>query len=209
MSREESSTTSPTLLRLLRSPVTEGAAWEKFLGRYRHRIREWCRKARLQPADVEEIEGRVLARLVPALRELEYDPARSFRGYLRTVVNNELRKFWQERTKKPGSRGSGDDAVREQLDQLESPYPYGGLAEAIDEGFQQDLRLADRIAARVKQRVKAHVWKAYWLTAAEGRPGGEVANELGIATANVFVAKQRVARMLEEEALRWEANQDS
>jgi RNA polymerase sigma-70 factor (ECF subfamily) len=209
MENQESSPTSPTLLRLLRSPVTEAAAWEKFLERYRPLIRGWCRRAGLQPTDVEEMEARVLARLVPALRELEYDPACSFRGYLRTVVNNDLRNLWRERAHQPGAQGSASDAVQARLEQVESPYPFDGLADAIDESFHQDLRITNQIAARVKERLEDHVWQAYWLTAIEGRPASEVARQLNMTAAYVYVVRGRVARMLREEAARWDADQDS
>jgi DNA-directed RNA polymerase specialized sigma24 family protein len=52
---------------------------------------------------------------------------------------------------------------------------------------------------RIKGRVKPATWDAFHLTAIQGRAGAEVARELGMAVANVFVAKHRVQKMLQEE----------
>jgi hypothetical protein len=52
---------------------------------------------------------------------------------------------------------------------------------------------------RVKKRVKPTTWQAFRRTVIDNRPGPEVARELGMQVAHVFVAKHRVQKMLEQE----------
>lgn len=63
-----SSQTSPTLLGRLRQQPTDQAAWELFVERYGRLILAWCRQARLQDADIEDITQIVLIKLADKMR---------------------------------------------------------------------------------------------------------------------------------------------
>ncbi len=52
---------------------------------------------------------------------------------------------------------------------------------------------------RVRQRVKPATWQAFHLTAVEGLSGATAAQKLQMPVAHVFVAKNRVQKMLQEE----------
>jgi len=98
--------TSPTLLRLLALPEAD-AAWEVFIERYGPLSDARCRRARLQPADADDIRAAVLSQLVQALRTFRYDPARRFRGYLKQVVDNAISTYWRTVRMRPGWVGAG------------------------------------------------------------------------------------------------------
>jgi DNA-directed RNA polymerase specialized sigma24 family protein len=53
---------------------------------------------------------------------------------------------------------------------------------------------------RVKNRVKPATWQSFQLTAVEGLSGADAAQKLQIPAAHVIVAKNRVQKMLREEA---------
>jgi RNA polymerase sigma-70 factor (ECF subfamily) len=198
MSASDTPSTSRKLLTLLRGAACDEAAWLAFVERYRPVIDRWIRQSRLQPADVDEVQARVLACLVRALRELDYDPARRFRGWLRTVVLNTVRSYWRER-RKPGAVGTGGEHSSERLEQIEVPDPVRLMADELDDRVQADLQLAERAIARVVGKVAAHTWEAFWLTAILGRSAAEAAGQLGVSTAAVYMAKSRVAKMLRAE----------
>jgi RNA polymerase sigma-70 factor (ECF subfamily) len=191
-----SSSTNPSLLRMLRSPFGE-AAWRKFLAKYKPLIERWCLQSGLQAADVEDVTSCVLTNLVRAMREFELDPAHRFRGWLKTVVNNALRSFLRERKKHPANR-TGDVPV----DDMDVPGETGRLASEMDDRMSRDLELADEIIQRVQQRVEEQTWEAYWRTAIDDEPAGEVAASLGLNLTSVYVAKHRVAKMLRSEGIR-------
>jgi RNA polymerase sigma-70 factor (ECF subfamily) len=197
--------TQPWLLEKLKDPGNE-QAWRDFLARYGPRIIAWCRRAGLQDADAEEVNAMVQLRLVKAMPSFVYDPQKRFGSWLKTVVNHAVHDFWQDIEKRPGARGSGDSAVQSVLEQ--APDVLDTLVQELGE-LENDLAAAREVAARevtarVKRRVKPHTWQAYILTVIDGQPPAEVAAQLGMSTAAVYVAKQRVAEMLLKEGAKFQ-----
>lgn len=199
MAASDGPSTSRTLLRDLWNPENNEEAWGRFLVRYGPLIYGWCRRSGLQHADAEDVRATVLAKLAQALRDFEYDPAQRFRGWLKTVVDNAVRSFWRQRLRQPGGRGSGDTDVHKALEQTSDPADVDGLVQELDGLLEKDLELAYQAVARVQERVMTHTWQAYWLTAIEEQSAGEVAAKLGMTTAAVYVAKNRIANMLRAE----------
>ena len=193
----DSPRTSPTLLALLRGPTSE-EAWLRFVRLYQPRIEWRCQAVGLQAADCDDVTGRVLTKLVIALRSFEYDPAKRFRGYLRTVVASVLADFWAERQNRPGIIASGDPAQAEILAQV--PAQFQDLADEIDQQVLSDLGHARRLIDAVQAQVSEVHWQAYWLTAVDHRPAIDVAHELGLTVSAVYMAKSRVGKLLREHA---------
>ena len=72
------------------------------------------------------------------------------------------------------------------------------LEQRLDDAFNAEV--LDLAMHRVKQRVKTATWEAFHLTAVEGLSGADAAKKLDMPVAHVFVAKNRVQKMLQEEA---------
>jgi RNA polymerase sigma-70 factor (ECF subfamily) len=200
MAKTDGASTSPTLLRQLWNPGNNEQAWRTFLERYGPLIHRWCCRAGLGAEEAEEVSARVCCQLASAMRTFVYDPARRFRSWLKTVVDNAVRSFWRER-RRPGAHASGHPADQHDLEQIPAPA-VDGLVQELDDGLAADLRRAQRIADAVRVRVKEHTWQAFWRTAIEERPAPEVAALLGMTTAAVYVAKNHVGKMLRQEAAR-------
>jgi RNA polymerase sigma factor (sigma-70 family) len=199
MTNGNGASTSPTLLQELTKPDNNEAAWRTFVGRYQPMIRGWCRRRGLTHDQAEDVCATVLAQLVTALRRFVYDPARRFRGWLKTVVDNEMRALWRRAARHPGDRGSGDPWVHRSLEQVAALGGFGELFEELDQELDRDLRLAQQVTARVRARVQEQTWRAFWLTAIGKEPAADVAKRLQMTVAAVYMAKQRVGRMLHEE----------
>ena len=172
------------------------AAWRRFLARYESLMDGWCRLAGLQVADANDLKQSVMTGLLTALKQFRYDPASSFRGYLRTCANNALRKFFGERGRKPGNYGTGGDGPRP-LDDATAADP-DELAALLDDSVSEDLRALHRVVERVRAQVSDDTWQAYRMTAIDGRPAADVAAELGKSVAAVYTAKSRVGKLLRE-----------
>jgi RNA polymerase sigma-70 factor (ECF subfamily) len=184
--------TSATLLDRLRQAPADQAAWAEFVRRYGPQVYRWCRRWRLQPADAEDVTQAVLVKLSAKLRTFTYDPARSFRAYLRALA----RYAWcdlLEGGRRPGA-GSGDTEVLKLLEAVEAG---DDLVRLLDESFDQEV-LAEA-EARVRRRVEAHTWAAFCLTAVDGLPGAEAAARLGLKVATVYKARSKVQRLLQDE----------
>jgi RNA polymerase sigma-70 factor (ECF subfamily) len=192
MSGSADSRTSPTLLGRLRDQADDQAAWAAFVDRYGPLILGWCRTARLQDADAEDVTQHVLLRLATRLRTFAYDPARSFRGWLRTVTQGALSDFWSDRYR-DATVQAGDDA----LSALNTAAARDDLLERLNSQF--DLELLEEATERVRLRVEPQTWEAFRLTALDGVSGTDAAERLGVRVTAVYKAKSRVQELIREE----------
>jgi RNA polymerase sigma-70 factor (ECF subfamily) len=197
MASAAESRTSPSLLGRLRQSPTDQAAWEEFVERYGPRIYGWCRHWGLQDADAEDVAQDVLVRLAEKMRTFHYDPAGSFRGWLKTLAHHAWYDFVRRRQR--AGCGSGDTAV---LDRLQSVEAREDLVQRLGEEF--DRELLDEAQARVRLHVSARVWDAFRLLALEGWSGARAAAWLNMSVAAAFVARSKVQRLIRQEVRRLE-----
>jgi RNA polymerase sigma-70 factor (ECF subfamily) len=208
MEPESSSGTRVSLLVRLQNDATDQEAWAEFVHRYGPKIHAWTRQWRLQESDAEDVTQNVMLKLATKLRTFTYDPALSFRGWLRTLTQNALSDlsfrgwlrtltqnalsdFLSER-RQPG-QGSGDSGM---LDVLETMEARADLESQLSAAF--DRELLEEAMARVQARVAPHRWLAFQLTAVEGLSGAEVAVRLNMKVASVYTAKNQVNKMVQE-----------
>ena len=194
MRQADSLQTSPTLLRSLATPGNE-AAWTTFVDRYSPLILRHCRAGGLRQADAEEVRSRVLFKLIKALASIRYDPTRTFRGYLRTVVHTVLIGYWNEQNL-PGAKGSGCPEISSRLDSVAMPTSLDELGETLEDDVTSRLRMIEAVVERVRCAVKPDTWQAYWLTAIEGQTAADAGTALGKSVGAIYMAKHRVAAML-------------
>jgi RNA polymerase sigma-70 factor (ECF subfamily) len=184
--------TSPTLLGRLRRNPTDEAAWRDFVARYGPRILQWCRNWKIQEADSQDVTQAVLVKLAQQMRSFEYDPAGSFRGWLKTLTQHALSDFVSAR--KRSGHGSGDSGVWESLHSVEARIELQKQLEA-----EFDRELLTEAMARIQLRVAANKWKAFQLTAIDGLSGADAAAQLGMKVATVFTAKSKVQKLVQDE----------
>jgi RNA polymerase sigma factor (sigma-70 family) len=196
----QDSGTRVTLLGRLRDSPASADAWDAFVAAYGPKIYGWCRKRRLQEADAEDVTQMVLLRLAKTLPDFVYDPSRSFRAWLKTLTQHAWADFVSRQQR--GGQASGDSAVALLLQSVEA---RDDLVQYLNEEFDREL-LAEAIA-RVRLRVAEATWDAFRLTALEGMSGAEAAEHVPLSVAQVFVAKSRVQKMLQEEVRRLEQSE--
>jgi RNA polymerase sigma factor (sigma-70 family) len=191
MSTNRDDDTSLTLMMRVQKNPTDNQAWDAFVRRYQPIICVWCLKWGAQPSDADDVAQEVLLKLLTAMRKFQYDPSRSFRAWLKTVTHNAWNDFAVSYRFKSAGNDNRFDAIADSRDAL------ADLEKQMEDAFEHELlELAMR---RIEKRVKPATWQAFQLTAIEHRPGAEVAKELQMQVAHVFVAKHRVQKMLEEE----------
>jgi RNA polymerase sigma-70 factor (ECF subfamily) len=127
----------------------------------------------------------------------DYDPARSFRAWLKTVTQHAWGEFAARRQR--AGLGSGDSQIGELLQNVEARED---LLVRLNREF--DRELLDEAVARVRLRVEPRTFEAFRLTALEGKPGAGAAQQLGMGVTAVFKAKNRVQKMVQEELRRLE-----
>jgi RNA polymerase sigma-70 factor (ECF subfamily) len=183
--------TSVTLLARIRQVPADQAAWVQFTDRYGRKIYAWCRQWNLQEADAEDVTQMVLIKLAEKMRSFEYDPAKSFRAWLKTVTRHAWSDFWSSR--KAAIAAGGSQAV----EMLQAVEAREDLIQRLNDEF--NLELLDEAMARVRLRVTPRTMEAFERTALQGQSGAEAAQALGMKVATVFVAKSKVQKMLQEE----------
>jgi RNA polymerase sigma-70 factor (ECF subfamily) len=183
--------TSSTLLARLRQAPVDQAAWSAFVERYGRQIYRWCRQWGLQEADTQDVTQDVLLKLAAKIRTFTYDPAKSFRAWLKKLTRHAWSDFLAAQ-RRPG-QGSGDSEVLRCLDSVQARED---LIQQLEEAF--DLELLDEAMARVQLRVEPHTWEAFRLLAFEGWSGAQAAEKLQMKVATVFVARSKVQKMLLE-----------
>ncbi len=186
---QESPPTCDLLLERIQARPDDQSAWQDFITFYGPAILRWLRGWGLQPADAADATQAVLLKLARELPRLEYDPHRSFRGWLKTIAHHAWRDLITNRQRLLLLR-----AEALPLDSLEDR-----TLSATDLGAAHDQELLDLAVARVQLRVQPQTWSAFRLTALEGRPGHEAAQELGMSLPSIYKAKSNILKMLQAE----------
>jgi RNA polymerase sigma-70 factor (ECF subfamily) len=198
MSNKPDADTSVTLMMRVQKNPADPQAWDDFVRRYQPVICVWCLRWGAQPSDADDVAQEVLLKLLTAMKKFQYDPARSFRAWLKTVTHNAWNDFVASHRFKSAGNDDRFDAIVDSRDAL------ADLEKQMEDAFDRELlELAMR---RVEKRVKPTTWQAFQLTAVENRSGADVAQQLQIPVASVFVAKHRVQKLLHEEVRRLKEN---
>ena len=77
------------------------------------------------------------------------------------------------------------------------------LAHRLEEAFDYELLEAAKVQVRL--RVAPHTWEAFRLVALEGVPAADVAAQVNMQVAMVYVAKSKVQKMLQQEIQKLES----
>lgn len=184
--------TRASLLMRLRLNDRDQTAWHAFVDRYGPQIFAWCRHWGLQENDAEDVTQTVLLKLAEKLRGFEYDPARRFRSWLKTVAQHTWVDLMRDRQRV--GQGTGGTTALTQFQEVAAREDLEARLEAV-----YDLELLDEAMARVKERVEPHTWEAFRLTALEQVSVPDVSARLNLPAAVVYKARSKVQKMLREE----------
>lgn len=176
--------TPPSLLQQL-GGADRGPAWGRFVRLYTPLMLAWAGKIGVPPADRADLVQDVFVTLLKTLPAFRYDPARSFRGFLRTLLANR----WTDARRKRAPAAVGSD-----LDGEAAPDPVPELDEA-----EYRAAVVGRAAQLVKADFSEATWRVFWETTALGRPAAEVAAEHGLTPNAVYLARARVLHRLRAE----------
>ena len=164
------------------------AAWARFVDLYTPLIYSWACRIGLQEADASDLVQEVFLVLLQKLPEFSYDPSRSFRGWLRTILLNK----WRAKRRRP--TGPPLDPRPPALAEL----PDRAADDAFGEAEYQ-RHLVARALQLMQTDFQPSTWKACWECIVSGRPAADVAAELGLTARAVRAAKFRVLCRLRQE----------
>jgi len=171
------------LLDELRQP-SAADAWERFVRQYAPLLSYWARRCGLQDQDAADLVQDVLIVLLRKLPNFQYQPGRSFRGWLRTVLLNKWRD--RRRVQAASSLDNGD-------------HPEAPADAEAREQREHGLYVLGRALRLMAADFEQATWQACWETVVCGRPAEGVAAELGITVNAVYLAKGRVLSRLRDD----------
>jgi RNA polymerase sigma-70 factor (ECF subfamily) len=178
--------TSATLLDRLRQPG-DTEAWARFVHLYTPLLFHWARRAGLREDEAADLVQDVLTLLVQKLPEFAYDPARSFRGWLRAVTLNQ----WRQRCRRAVLPVEKDSCAL-----------AGVAAPAEDDPFweaEYRQHLVGQALRLMQAEFQPTTWQACWQHVVDGKSAAEVASALGMTAGAVRAAKFRVLSRLRRE----------
>jgi RNA polymerase sigma-70 factor, ECF subfamily len=178
--------TSQSLIHRLRDP-SDADAWTRFVHLYTPLLLSWTNRAGLAQADASDVIQDVFTRLLRALPEFTYDPQRSFRGYLNTVVQN----CWKDHCRKRKAH---------LFDTPTGAMSILADAETIPEIEETEYRqtLLRRGLSLVEHEFSTKIWQGFLLTVIEGKSPSEVAQILETTVNAIYLGRARVLRRLRE-----------
>jgi RNA polymerase sigma factor (sigma-70 family) len=182
--------TRPSLLLRVRDPADD-RAWREFVDIYTPLVFGFARRRGLQDADAADVAQEVMRALARTMQRFEYRPDRGlFRSWLFTVTRSKFNNFLEAQRRHPP--GTGRTSVREMIE----AQPCREQDESWDEEYQRHLlRWA---CDQVKAEFQEPTWRAFWLTAVEGRSGKEVASVTGMSVGAVYIARSRVTARIRD-----------
>ncbi len=171
----------------------DAEAWRVFFDLYAPIVYGFARRRGLQDADAADLMQDVLRSVSAAAEKLNYDPAKgTFRGWLYAVTRNKIFNFLDRQGRR--AQGSGDSSAQRRLEQLPAPE---------DERNEWDSEYERRrfvwAADRIREEFQESTWRAFWLTAVDGKSAKDVGEQLNMTTGAIYVAKSRVIARLREE----------
>ena len=179
-------------------------AWVSFRGTYDPLLVRWCRGYGLDEDSIDEVCQRIWIELADRMKTFEYDPNRTFRGWLRRLCESRVLNFLRQRQAVYVCSASTNEMVERRK---HARVAARWTCDRIRRGSTDRLHLflldaGERVQAAVRAKVKPATWDAFWLVAVCDWSVERTAKSLGMTHIAVYAARERVARMLCDEGKR-------
>lgn len=174
--------------RLVESP--SGTDWERLVVVYSPLLQSWTRRAGVSDADRDDLVQEVLIVVVRRVSEFDRTHSGAFRGWLRAILMNHLKKYFRESNRQ--TCGFPLDTLVEQDSEL---------ANLLDR--EHDEQVARHLMKLVEHDFTPATWTAFREQVVKGRQATEVAQELNLSINAVIKAKSRVLQRLRQEFAGW------
>jgi RNA polymerase sigma-70 factor (ECF subfamily) len=180
---------------LLRAQTGETDAWKDLTALYRPLIFGWLNRQGVPARDLEDLSQEVLLSVVKQLPGFQHSGHRgAFRTWLRTIVCRRTADYWRAIDADTQARGgSGATAALQQL-----ADPDSDLNRQWEE--EHDHYVVHCLLDLMEEKFEPITLQAFRRLALDGASGADVAQELGLSVAAVYVAKSRVLARIRQEA---------
>ena len=176
----------------------ESASWAEFYRLYRRLIYGLARRSGLSHADAEDVTQDVFKRVAETIHEFESNPERgTFRGWLMNLTRWRIADKFNSRPRAERAASPMPDVTSTQTATIER-VPDDVDRDAVWEQEWQ-RHLLDAAGERIARRVRPRHFQAFDLYARQRRPVLQVARELGMNPATVYLISHRLTKELKAE----------
>jgi RNA polymerase sigma-70 factor (ECF subfamily) len=185
--------TSRSLLSRLKTD--DAAAWNRLVVLYAPLVHHWCRQFGLPTREAADVLQDVFQSVAVNIDRFHRNaPGDSFRGWLRAITRSKVMDHFRRRAGEPEAAGGTE--AQQRLGQF--PAPDSSADEVLSD--QAPVRaLFETALGLIRPEFEDRTWQAFWRTAVDDQPAPQVADELGMSSGAVRVAKCRVLQRLREE----------
>ncbi len=185
------SDTRASLINRLRNQEDRDA-WDEVMAIYGPLVFRMAMRQGLQPADAEDVVQQVFTAIFQSVEKwLEQSERGRFRNWLIGIGRNVALNMLNRKPK--GGIGFGGTDSHDRLDRMQAAEVE--LASEFDIEYQREVyRWA---AQRVQADVDPKTWEAFRMTHVDGVSIDESAQRLGISVGQVYVARSRVMKRLQ------------
>jgi RNA polymerase sigma-70 factor (ECF subfamily) len=146
----------------------------------------------MQEADAFDVCQEVAAAISRSLANYRRTQS-SFRAWLKVITSRKISDHFRLRQKEPDAMGGSD--AHEQLQN----FPTECLSGDADSEAEEENILYRQALNLLQQEFEENTWRAFWKVVIEGRAPIDVADEIGISTNAVYLARSHILRRLRRE----------
>jgi RNA polymerase sigma factor (sigma-70 family) len=201
-SREEFLPTRQSLLQRLKR-WDDQESWRDFFNQYWRLLYFTAIKAGLNDAEAQDVVQDTIILVSKKMEGFRYDPAvDSFKGWLLYLTRKRVAMEYRRRARGRDQTPADVDELNTEIEAL--PDPAGPGVEKVGEEELHKF-MWDAAIARVKEQVALKQFQMFDLYVVKERPAKEVAQALGVAVAQVYLAKHRVSALVKHELVQVKA----
>jgi RNA polymerase sigma-70 factor (ECF subfamily) len=180
---------------LLRAQAGNADAWKDLTDLYHPLLVTWLSRQHVPKSDLDDLVQEILLSVFQYLPSFRHSGQHgAFRAWLRTIACNRARDYWRAQKHHPPASGGSD--VKAILSQIQDPESE--LNRQWDQ--EHDRYVLRCLLDLMEQEFEPGTLQAFRRLALDGASGAEVADELGLSVAAVYVAKSRVLQKIRQHA---------
>ena len=173
---------------ILRAKNRAPDAWTRLVKLYGPLVFSWIQNAGLDATEAGDIFQETFRAVFAGIEKFEQREGGSFRGWLRVITQNKLRDYYRHKAMQaPGIGGSSAQQWIQSIPMAEEP------------SVEELSGIAHRALAMISHEFDPRTIQAFWRTVVDGVESPIVAEELGMTSNAVRLAKARILRRLRNE----------
>ena len=198
--RNEFLPTRESLLRRLKS-WDDQESWGDFFNTYWRLIYSAALKAGLNEAQAQDVVQDTIIVVAKKMKDFTYDRAiDSFKGWLLYLTRKRIALEYRRKERERVTSGSSE-LTDWTLEANDLPDPAGFDLQSVWEQ-EWERNLWEAAIARVKKEVTAQQFQMFDLYTIKEKSAPEVARQLNVPVAQVYLAKHRISSLLKKELTR-------